>query len=116
MKYEVELKQVIHVKFSDEVSANKYFVGKDAEHAQMFFESESLSDVAEHLSYNFNLCRDCYEDGKWMKFVEGFDVFVRHDVWQGDYCTRQYISETEDYGAIILVEEQELEVDYTQEV
>lgn len=116
MKYEVELKQVIHVEFSDEQSANKYFVGEDAEHAQMFFESDSLSEVAEHLSFNFNLCNDYYEDGKWVKFIEGFDKFVRYDIWKGDYCTRQYISETEEYGGIILVEEQELEVDYTQEI
>ena len=116
MKFEVELKQVVHIEFKDLELAEKYFVGEDAEHARGFFKSEDLSEVAENLSYNFNLCSTYYEDGKWLKFIEGFDKFIRHDIWSGDYCTRQFISDTDEYGVIILTEEQELEVDYVQEI
>ncbi|QCQ58459.1 hypothetical protein barba126A_phanotate83 [Rheinheimera phage vB_RspM_barba_12-6A] len=116
MKFEVELKQVVHVEFKDLELAEKYFVGEDAEHATVFFESEHLSEVAKHLSYTFNLCSTYYEDGKWMKFIEGFDKFIRHEIWTGDCWTWQFISDTDEYGVIILIEEQELEVDYVQEI
>ena len=111
MKFEVEMKQIFTVEFSDKDLAEKYFVGEDAPNAEAFFESDELSEVAEYLCHAFNNHSHFYQDGDWVKQIEGFANFVR-----GVRNRETYVSETNEYGKIIVTETQELEVDYTQTI
>lgn len=102
----VELKEELSVSFSNPELAEKYFVGEDAEFAQFMYENESLEELAGNVAFSFQR-----EFGFSNKVdIEGFATFVYDKEKKG------HVSNTEEYGSIIIQRSSGLEVDYVYEV
>lgn len=109
--YRVTLEAKLLVKFTNPETAEKIFI--DGDWKETFYTLYDLEDLVRHLSYAFMRTPDEWnsELKLFVKFIEGFDLFVlRGETYSSIYCV-----DGEPYE-ITIEQEQELEVDWVDEI
>jgi hypothetical protein len=110
-KYDVDISAKYQVTFPDEKKVIDYFILGDWKNT--FYTFDDLEDICEHVTMGFHHEDSKYDHDKktFYKFIEGFYPFY------SDTNTGDWTSTDEESGAVIIVsEEDELDIEFCQEV